>query len=354
MRKNNIFKFVSICVVFIGAIFLTIKNSTYIFNKGIHYIAGNRGNISEKKANKLEEQLLSNPGDLNVREKLLKYYFRHSKSESSRKKKQEHVRWLINNHPESEIAGHPYAELNPILDKSAYSDAKQLWLKQVESNKSNVKILMNAVNFFTLFDKDLCIKILKDVQRITPNDDEAYRKLGHIYSLEIRSSHGKSRKKIAKQALDEYEKAMKLTDNNFKRSFVLTEVAKVAFESGEYDKAELFALELLSNKHNWDLGEAVHHGNLILGRIELKRGEVEKAKEYLINAGKTKGSASLNSFGPNMALAKELLDKGEQEVVLEYFKLCSKFWYDRRGKLKEWSKEIKSGKLPDFGANLYY
>ncbi|MBU4123734.1 RNA polymerase subunit sigma-24, partial [bacterium] len=148
--------------------------------------------------------------------------------------------------------------------------------------------------------------------------------------------------------------AMKLTDNNFKRSFVLTEVAKVAFESGEYDKAELFALELLSNKHNWDLGEAVHHGNLILGRIELKRGEVEKAKEYLINAGKTKGSASLNSFGPNMALAKELLDKGEQEVVLEYFKLCSKFWYDRRGKLKEWSKEIKSGKLPDFGANLYY
>jgi hypothetical protein len=74
----------------------------------------------------------------------------------------------------------------------------------------------------------------------------------------------------------------------------------------------------------------------------------------LIAAGKTPGSPQLNSFGPNMALAKDLLEKSETEIVFEYFELCSKFWKDRRGQLEQWTKEIKNGHVPDFGANLVY
>jgi hypothetical protein len=53
-----------------------------------------------------------------------------------------------------------------------------------------------------------------------------------------------------------------------------------------------------------------------------------------------------------MALAKELLEKGEPEIVLEYFELCSKFW--RNGKLDQWTNEVRKGNDPDFGANLVY
>ena len=70
--------------------------------------------------------------------------------------------------------------------------------------------------------------------------------------------------------------------------------------------------------------------------------------------GKSKTPA-LDSFGPNMTLAKELLQEGERDVVLEFFELCSEFWKTgREGRLTEWSNAVKEGKIPDFGANLYY
>jgi hypothetical protein len=53
-------------------------------------------------------------------------------------------------------------------------------------------------------------------------------------------------------------------------------------------------------------------------------------------------------------LAQDLLEKGKRETVLQYFELCRKFWKMDYGKLDQWSREVKSGKIPDFGANLVY
>ena len=62
----------------------------------------------------------------------------------------------------------------------------------------------------------------------------------------------------------------------------------------------------------------------------------------------------MDSFGPNMSLAKGLLDKGERDVVLQYFDLCRKFWALGQSKLDEWTADVKSGTTPNFGANLLY
>jgi hypothetical protein len=62
----------------------------------------------------------------------------------------------------------------------------------------------------------------------------------------------------------------------------------------------------------------------------------------------------MNSFGPNMSLAKDLLAKGERDAVLDYFERCRKFWLMDWGKLDEWSKDLRAGHAPDFGANLVY
>ena len=66
------------------------------------------------------------------------------------------------------------------------------------------------------------------------------------------------------------------------------------------------------------------------------------------------GSPQMNSFGPNMSLAKDLLEKGERQAVLDYFELCRKFWKMDNGRLNDWSQEVKAGKIPDFGANMVY
>ena len=135
-------------------------------------------------------------------------------------------------------------------------------------------------------------------------------------------------------------------------------MAKAAFAAGEIEKAHTYATGLLATALNlpkdWNFGNAIHFGNIVLGRIGLKQGDVQKAAEFLVKAGHVPGSPSLNSFGPNMSLARELLKKGEREVVLHYFDLCRKFW--RRGgtMLDSWTAEVKSGRIPKFGGNLIY
>jgi len=96
------------------------------------------------------------------------------------------------------------------------------------------------------------------------------------------------------------------------------------------------------------------NGNIILGRIALRMGAIDEAKKYLLDAGKTPGSPQLDSFGPNMALAKELLQNRENDVVLTYFYQCSKFWKLKRDRLDQWSALVEGSLIPDFGANLNY
>ena len=57
-----------------------------------------------------------------------------------------------------------------------------------------------------------------------------------------------------------------------------------------------------------------------------------------------------------MALAKELLEKSERDVVGKYFFLCSNFWDSERAqtKMEQWWDQIKENKVPDFRAHLYY
>jgi hypothetical protein len=98
----------------------------------------------------------------------------------------------------------------------------------------------------------------------------------------------------------------------------------------------------------------VQNANLVLGRIAVQEGRMDDAKHHLLEAGKSPGSPVMNSFGPNMSLAQDLLEKGERDVVLEYFELCRKFWQMDRGRLDQWGQDVKAGKTPDFGANLVY
>jgi len=89
---------------------------------------------------------------------------------------------------------------------------------------------------------------------------------------------------------------------------------------------------------DWNHGNAVHHAHNLLGRIELKRNRLGPAIEHLHEAGKTPGSPQLNSFGPNMLLARELLELGEREAVLLYFDLCRAWWAAILSQNRAWAR----------------
>jgi hypothetical protein len=130
---------------------------------------------------------------------------------------------------------------------------------------------------------------------------------------------------------------------------------------GRTDDARQFAGDLLRLDDKFSRaapaksnGDAVYTGHLVLGRIALEEGRLDEAKLHLLASGKISGSPVLSSFGPNMSLAKDLLDKGEQESVLQYLELCREFWGSGSGKLDEWIKDIHEGRIPEFGANLLF
>lgn len=151
------------------------------------------------------------------------------------------------------------------------------------------------------------------------------------------------------------QQAINLTE--LQRFMKLPALAKAALAAGETGKATSYATELLGEaaKHAiWSQGDALHQGNIVLGRIALQQGDVVSAKERLLIAGTSKGSPVLNSFGPNMALAKDLVTRGERTVVLQYLMECKQFWKFDKGRIDKWSAEIQGGVVPDFGANLVY
>ena len=142
------------------------------------------------------------------------------------------------------------------------------------------------------------------------------------------------------------------------RFYALNDAAKQSFVLGKTEDARNYASNLLALlpqfPNDWNYGNAVQDANLVLGRIAVQEGRMEDAKRHLLEAGKSSGSPQMNSFGPNMSLAKDLVEKGERDVVLGYFELCRKFWRMDRGRLDQWSQDVNAGKTPDFGANLVY
>ena len=160
---------------------------------------------------------------------------------------------------------------------------------------------------------------------------------------------------------DTYDKAMaelKSAKDGYSRWCALNHAAKESLNQGRDADAKSFAdeLERLAPKYkkDWNYGNAVQDFNIVLGRLALKSGDVDAAKKRLLAAGHSTGSPQMDTFGPNMTLANDLLAKGEKTVVVEYFKLCKKFWEMHNGKLDTWTKDVEQGRVPDFGANLDY
>jgi tetratricopeptide (TPR) repeat protein len=311
--------------------------------------------LSIEEAKKLEEKLTNNPQDLQTRFTLIGYYSTQH-NESSRLEKRQQALWVIQNIPDSELQRHVvFVRLN--RNDEGFEEARQLWLKQLDAYKGNLVVLSNAANFFLIPDKALAEQLLKQGVAADPRDAQWPQRLGDLYVLEMSNAAVEQRRSLAALAYAQFEQAYKLTKNDSSRGVLLIQLAKSAFEAGDVERAHKLADAVLSrastDKENWNYGNSIHQGHLILGRIALLSGNLDEAGKQLIKAGETPGSPQLDSFGPNMTLAKELLEKGEREAVIKYFRLCANFWTNLE-ELKHWTAIVIERGIPDFGANLVY
>jgi tetratricopeptide (TPR) repeat protein len=320
--------------------------------------------VSAKVAQGLEDGLTKNADDLNAREQLIIYYFHEmltSRTPEIEAKWEQDVLWLIEHHPEAELAGSPEAEImpmGPIGSTEAYQRGKQLWLEQVEKHPDSQRILRNAGQYLSLFDAKVALGLLEKAAALDPGDKETSSRLAQAFEQQRTfASSSEEKAALGQKAFSIRERGLERAEGE-ERFYELADAATSAFEAGDTAKAQQYASELLQSapkfKDNWNYGNAVHKGNIILGRLALRQGDIVSAKERLLAAGETPGSPQLNSFGPNMMLAKELLEKGEREVVLTYLQSCAKFWKMGDEQLQSWTATVKGGGMPAFGGNLLY
>jgi tetratricopeptide (TPR) repeat protein len=310
------------------------------------------GKMNAAQAAELETALEAKPDDVPSRTKLLGYYFGKGFGPGQAlKNRRKHVLWIIRNQPGSKLASLPYCRMDGVFDPEGYMEAKRLWQEQAEGYPKDPKVLGHAAAFFLISDRDLAEGFLKRAQKVEPDSPEWSDDLGHLYSMA-------DDKESALKSLAEYEKAQASDHKEMSRFYRLDSLAKAAIKAEDLEKATRYAKESLEGAErfpkDWNHGNALHHGNNVLGLVALKQGDFKLAAEHLMKAGKTPGSPQLNSFGPNMILAKALLEKDGKDAVLEYFELCRKFWKMGGERLDQWTKDVKAGNVPDFGGNLAY
>src|SRR5690349_13482114 len=87
--------------------------------------------------------------------------------------------------------------------------------------------------------------------------------------------------------------ALKAANSPELRFYTLPAAAKESFAAGKIEDARTYAQELMGLlpdfRQNRSYPDAVHDGNMVLGRIALHEGRIEEAKHYLIEAGQTSG-----------------------------------------------------------------
>jgi thiol-disulfide isomerase/thioredoxin len=126
----------------------------------------------------------------------------------------------------------------------------------------------------------------------------------------------------------------------------LPRLATAELEAGEVDAADFDARRLLAlaaaNSKEWNHDDLTHAAYTVLGRVALERGDLKTAKARLLESARINGSAALESFGPDLKLARELLAAGERDVVLQYLELCRGFWKYDRGRIDQFAELVKS------------
>jgi hypothetical protein len=129
-------------------------------------------------------------------------------------------------------------------------------------------------------------------------------------------------------------------------------LAKAAWAAGDRadarERAEKVLASLRDRKRDWDFGNLLHEMHILLGRVALEEGDLEKADVHLLRAAATPGSPQLDSFGPDWTLASDLLERGRREAVSAYVLRVEKFWESGRDQIAEWKRVLAAGGTPQF------
>jgi RNA polymerase sigma factor (sigma-70 family) len=304
--------------------------------------------LPAEQARALEGQVTNHPNDGAARATLIGYYFAHYTDQASVRAQRAHVRWFLSSCPQTALPPGIVIATLPGVDPEGYEELKTLLSKNLASAGHIPEVNAGAAGLLSIMDSSQASQLLALALSQDPNRPEWL----------IAQGRAQLRHSQPALALGSLELAVELDPSA--RFDTLDSMAKAALAASDVTKARRYAEELLNDaeehREDYNYANAIHQSHLVLGLVALGRNDVTEAERQLILAGKIPGSPQLSSFGPNMSLAKALLERGKKETVLDFLRECSSIWESgwEDGTLTEWANAIRENAMPDFGANLRY
>ncbi|HYR82465.1 MAG TPA: hypothetical protein VE422_00145 [Terriglobia bacterium] len=101
-------------------------------------------------------------------------------------------------------------------------------------------------------------------------------------------------------------------------------------------------------REHTDSNAAIYTGNLILAQAALDQNDIANARRYLLEAATITGTPAIQEKGPDVSVARILLDRGERDTVLEYLHRAHNFWPQGGPVLDRWETTIRAGRRVNF------
>jgi tetratricopeptide (TPR) repeat protein len=248
---------------------------------------------------------------------------------------------MVDKHPEHPATGEPsLRDLPDDVDGNLQITA--LWKKHLELHQDDIAVLKNAEKFFFGKDPAEADRLIHRIAEKEPANQEWPNELAQLYRM-----FGIPGEQLdaAQRADEAYKRVLALTRNIQARESLAGEMAQAAFKMGDFPGSAEYAKIQLSGKDR----SAPQRANTILGRVALRSGDVSSAKQFLLDSSKPEAAKDISLSGPIMVLAKELLERGERDTVLQYLDNCLALWPRGENVLQVWIAEIRNGKTPNFG-----
>jgi len=183
--------------------------------------------LDPQGAANLEASLSNNPEDLVTRRILLRFYAQRGSrllgAEKVLAARRGHVLWLIEHHPDSELAGSYDAQINS-ADVAGCAQVRKLWLAQTARADASTAVLGNAAGFFEPTDPPTAEKLLLRAQALDPKGPWTLR-LGKLYaSVLLRAGSAKPASTNAPDTNERYAQEIRKKLAESKDARLLAEV----------------------------------------------------------------------------------------------------------------------------------
>jgi tetratricopeptide (TPR) repeat protein len=231
-----------------------------------------------------------------------------------------------------------------------YAALKSLWLRVCDRD-AGIMTRANAANFFADREPALSDQLLWKAIQEQPNNWLCVDRLIDLYKQIVDSAQQPSSQGSYRLNPDRVFFLANLlcgseqTPGHGARFLKIAEVLYALQESSAAEQCAEVALDSLIDSER-DIEDVRYNSHQLLGRIALRLGRISEATDHLGWSLNVSPSPVLQSFGPSLTLAQELLDVGERISVIEYLERCASFWKGKPALFEQWIAEIKEGLTP--------